>query len=687
MLDVDSDFLVSYRESVKRHFEDKYGLNYVCSLGNYGRLKLKSALKDFARAEGLQFKYVNYVTKEIPNKIEYSWSDFFIYAKKSEMLYKFIQKYPHIINYLRETLNNPRSGGVHASGLVVVPKHDSDGNPMEIQDWMPVKIVDGMLISEWEGKYVDRAGFLKQDLLGLKQLDKFTNILELIEKNTGEVIDLNELPTDDEGVYKLFSKGHTTDVFQFSGYGIRNYCKEVMPDSIEDLIAINALYRPSSLASGTHKKYALIKNGKMDVLYDYGLQTVTGKTHGLLIYQEQMQKACQVLAGYSATEADGIRTIIKKFLRSELEKQQGKFVNGAIKNGCPPEEAESIWKKILASSGYTFNRSHSAAYAVTAYWSMYLKLHYPLEFWTSALNNNVEEEIPFLLREMKLVNKNIKVYPPDINNSNLVFTDKVEENSIYWSLSKIKGLGSSTVSKILDERAIKGKYFTLEEFLVRVHTPAKKPKKKKGDVPAPKVPSTKVNKKIVKTLILAGAFDQIEGIESVHQRSRILRDFYRLRKEGDEDTCEILANPLISKNYFWTLLQKSLIGQGYIDYEEILRDNKIDNKIISIYKDSHDFMKAKYETTYKSTEMVAVAGVLIHHKVRDSKKGSFCILEIESNTESIEVILWNDTYLKNADLVTTLQGRMILVYGRPGFDDYRKKNTVYSNEKTKIIEL
>jgi DNA polymerase-3 subunit alpha len=668
--DVDSDFLVAFRDTVKQHFEQKYGINYVCSLGNYGRLKLRSAMKDFCRAEGLQFKYVNYVTKEIDEKLEYTWKDIFTYAQKSEVLYGFVQKYPHIINYLKDTLNNPKSTGIHASGVVVVPKHDSDGNAMEMQDWMPVKFDEKkqMIISEWEGKYVDRAGFLKQDLLGLKQLDKFTNILQLIEKNTGEKLDLNTISTDDEKVFKLFAKGHTTDVFQFSGYGIRNFCKEVMPDSLEDLIAMNALYRPSAMASNSHKKYAMIKHGKMKAHFDYGLKSVTGKTHGLLIYQEQIMKSCEVLAGYSPVEADGIRTIIKKFLRSELEKQQSKFVNGALKNGCSPEEAETIWQKILSSSGYTFNRSHSASYAVTAYWSMYLKAHYPLEFWTSALNWNHEEKIPFILREMKLVNRNIKVYPPDINNSNLVFTDKIDENSIYWSLSKIKGLGEATVSKILDDRNAKGKYFTMEEFLARI-------------------PKKSVNKKTVKTLILAGAFDKLEGIEQLNHRSRILRRFYQLRKEGDEDECEILNNPLVHKNYFWVLMQKGLIGQGYIDYEEIMFDNKVDTKITKMYMDSHDFMKVKFQTTYKSTELVTVAGVLIHCKVRDSKKGPFCVLEIESNTESIEVIFWNDLWLKNKDLIETMQGRMIAVCGRPGFDDWRKKNTVYSNEKTKIIEL
>lgn len=313
MPDIDVDFPTEFRDAVKEYIKEKYGYAYTCSIGTYTRMKLKTCIKDFGKVKGLSFDLTNKLTKDIDDQIEYTWGDLIEYASKSKLLFKFVQENPELAHLTKYALLQPKAESVHPSAVIIVPKHSVDGTnrEMDLWEWMPVKKIDGVLVSEWEGKYIDKSGFLKEDILGLSQLDKFKSILKLIEKNCHKKIDVNKIPLDDEATFRYFKRGWNEDVFQFGTTGLMNYCRQVKPDSLENLIAMTALFRPGPMELNAHQDFADIKNGKKKPVYDPLMEDITKETFSLYVYQEQIMKAA-VIGGLSEVQADIMRTAIKK---------------------------------------------------------------------------------------------------------------------------------------------------------------------------------------------------------------------------------------------------------------------------------------------------------------------------------------------------------------------------------------
>lgn len=366
------DFESQYRNDVKNYIFKRFGKLHTCSVGAYGRLKLKAGLKDFGRAKGISFEAMNSISKDIDQELTYTWRDFVIYAinskanqksKDSSGLYDFMQKYPDIAHCIKYSLNQARSASIHASAVVIVPKQDKNGQDINIFEWMPIREVevDGkkVYVAEWEGLYCDKAGFLKEDILALAQLDKFHMTKDLIKRNLGIEIVLEDLPMDDVDTFKLFKRGLNEDVFQFGSSGLKNYSIQVKPDTLEDLTAMNALYRPGPMKSNAHIDFGLIKHGKKKPEYDYGLRSVTEKTNGLWVFQEQIMQAVVVLGGFTLAQADDTRSHIKKFDKVAMKLGKDKFVAGAIERGCPELQAPKIWDKLVAFSAYGFNKCAS----------------------------------------------------------------------------------------------------------------------------------------------------------------------------------------------------------------------------------------------------------------------------------------------------------------------------------------
>ena len=289
--DIDTDFMGNRRDDVRDYIRNRFGLDMVCSVGAYGRMKLKTCIKDFGRIAGLPFDKLNFVCKGIDDEHEYTFTDFIKYACKSNDLYNLFQEQPQIIELTKLALQQAKSASIHASAMVIVPDKDNDGDEVNINSWMPTRQVNGNLVTEWEGKYVERAGFLKEDILGVKQLDKFESIISMIKKNRNKIIDTDKIPMDKEEVYEFFCKGWNEDVFQFGTVGLKSYSRKVKPENIEHLIAMSALFRPGPMDSNAHSDFADIKNKVRDAKgkrkepsYDFAMQPVTEKTSGLYIY-------------------------------------------------------------------------------------------------------------------------------------------------------------------------------------------------------------------------------------------------------------------------------------------------------------------------------------------------------------------------------------------------------------------
>lgn len=653
--DVDCDFPTYYRDEVKRYIKEKYGEGYSCSIATFGRMKLKTCLKDFGKIKGIPFDKMNSLTKHIDDQIEYTWGDLIQYATQSKELYKFVQDYPDIVHLTKYALLQCRSASVHPSAVIIVPKHDLDGEDIDIYHWMPVKQVDGVLVSEWEGKYIDKSGFLKEDILGLSQLDKFQSMIRMISENSrGKVkIDVNKIPFDDEEVFKYFKRGWCEDVFQFGTMGLMNYCRQVKPDNLNDLIAMTALFRPGPMESNAHSDFADIKNGKMKPKFDPGMEIITAETQSLYVYQEQIMKA-MVIGGLSEVQSDIARTAIKKKDFDTLNSFKSQFVKD-YGGRFGEDKAEEVWAKLLAFAGYGFNKSHAAAYSIMSYWSQWFKVNYPLEFWTTSLQYASETDIPFRISELKKTGAEIEIRPPDINYSDSNFTCDSENNRIFFSISKIKGCGDVAVSNIMQTRAEGGRFFDLEDFIARV--------------------PSKVNKTVVKALIIAGAFDLIEGIETPRGRKKILEKYLSMRNEDlpkEYDGNDSLTNE------FWIFEQKRLTGFGEVDYETMIKNSIPNKRIAQLFVEGLEFSKIK------EGKEVTVAGRLIAYNERSIKTGTACSLQIDSNNNVIQITLWPDCFEKIQEDMMSLKNKNIAVNGVVKIDKWRGVKTLYSTDKTKL---
>ena len=661
--DVDVDFSPAGRDLVKDYIKNKYGHDYSCSVGTYTRMKLKTCIKDFAKVRNLPFDYVNKITKDIDDQIDYDWGDLISYATKSKTLFKFIQDYPEIVHATKYSMMSCKAESVHPSAVIIVPKvsHET-GKKMNIYEWMPIKKIDGLLVSEWEGKYTEAGLFLKEDILGLNQLDKFHGIIQLIKKHYGKDIDVNKIPFDDEEVFRFFRKGWCEDIFQFGTMSLMNYCKQVKPTEFSDLVAMTALFRPGPISSHAHLDFADIKNGKKKPRFDYGIENITGETYSLLVYQEQMMSIIHQLGGLSLIEAENARKYIKKKKHKELAALGDDFIKGAMNNGCPEEEAKKIWDKMNAFSAYSFNKSHAVAYTLMSYWSQWFKVNYPLEFWTTSLQEATNESvIPYRLAEMKKVAPNIEIRQPDINYSASNFTCDPENNRIFYSLQKIKGVGEVAVKNIVETRDKDGQFFSLDEFLSRV--------------------PSKVNKTNVKWLIVSGAFDLIENIEQPRDRRKLLEK-YLIEIRGDKQLPdEYNTEEAKISNAFWIMEQKRLTGFGDIDYLSMMPNKRMKRLFIT----AADFSIAKEETE------AAIAGNLLSYTERDIKTGKMCNISISSSNEIINCTLWPDAYEPILESVggdmLDVKGKVICISGVVRKDKFRNNKTLYSDRATKLYIL
>lgn len=661
--DVDVDFSPAGRDLVKDYIKNKYGHDYSCSVGTYTRMKLKTCIKDFAKVRNLPFDYVNKITKDIDDQIDYDWGDLISYATKSKTLFKFIQDYPEIVHATKYSMMSCKAESVHPSAVIIVPKvsHET-GKKMNIYEWMPIKKIDGLLVSEWEGKYTEAGLFLKEDILGLNQLDKFHGIIQLIKKHYGKDIDVNKIPFDDEEVFRFFRKGWCEDIFQFGTMSLMNYCKQVKPTEFSDLVAMTALFRPGPIASHAHLDFADIKNGKKKPKFDYGIENITGETYSLLVYQEQMMSIIHQLGGLSLIEAENARKYIKKKKHKELAALGDDFIKGAMNNGCPEDEAKKIWDKMNAFSAYSFNKSHAVAYTLMSYWSQWFKVNYPLEFWTTSLQEATNESvIPYRLAEMKKVAPNIEIRQPDINYSASNFTCDPENNRIFYSLQKIKGVGEVAVKNIVETRDKDGQFFSLDEFLSRV--------------------PSKVNKTNVKWLIVSGAFDLIENIDQPRDRRKLLEK-YLIEIKGDKQLPdEYNTEEAKISNAFWIMEQKRLTGFGDIDYLSMMPNKRMKRLFIT----AADFSIAKEETE------AAIAGNLLSYTERDIKTGKMCNMSISSSNEIINCTLWPDAYEPILESVggdmLDIKGKVICISGVVRKDKFRNNKTLYSDRATKLYIL
>lgn len=676
--DVDTDFEANRRDDVKAYMEKRFGSDHMCSLGTYSSLQMKALLKDFCRIQGVPIQQAEYLSAIIDDTKDNSnmrasrapWEYIFKLATRSKVLFDFIQSHPSMIEEMRLCYAQPRSASVHACATLILPNNEN------LYTSIPVRkgVLKGkeMIVTEWEGSEIETAGYLKEDILGIQQLDKFRMIIDLVEKYYKKRVDIYNLPLDQEEVYEMFGKGQNGDVFHLGSKGLTAYCTQLQPQNIDDLIAALALFRPGPMDNNFHHEYILRKAGKKRFEYQPGLEDITKKTYGLLVYQEQVMQACVNIASFTLSEADDVRKGMAKSKKKFLEEQGSKFVSGGIKNGYEKDYLEELWHQMCMFGRYGFNRSHAACYAMTGYVCEYLKWKYPLPYWITALQFAAggSEDMLRFISEINIAGK-IKLAPPDINKSQTEFYADFYEQRISWSISKVKQCGEVATKFIFDERGANGEFYSLEEFLSRVD-------------------KSKVNKSVVENLILAGCFDEIENILKVTDRARLIekyRDICGVKiPKGRQDWYRIAVNNgHAAEEWWWLLQQKQVCGLAFFDFQNILYDADIDidlQKYVSV----EDFLNQDLSSS--RTGKVLVSGVvnLIEHK--SGNKGEYVRIRLEENYSFIWVTIWSEYYEKCRDIIEGSEGKIAAVYARGYYDSYKGENALQSDTgfQIKILE-
>jgi DNA polymerase-3 subunit alpha len=506
MPDIDTDFDDEGRQKVIDYVVKKYGKNQVAQIVTYGTMAAKSSIKDVARVMDLPLSESTMLAKLVPDKpgtvLERVMNAPFEGEKSLKTTEGYQSEDIENIKKLREIARgndlqarvlkealilegSVRSTGLHAAGIIIAPKDLSEIIPVATSKETE------LLITQYEGSIIEDAGVIKMDFLGLKTLTIIRDALNLIKQNYNLEIAIDDIPLDDQKTLELYQRGETNGTFQFESPGMQKYLKELKPDRFEDLIAMNALYRPGPI--GYIPNFIARKHGREAITYDLpAMKEYLEDTYGITVYQEQVMLLSQKLADFTKGDADTLRKAMGKKDKATLDKMRSKFMQGANAKGHPIEKLEKIWTDWEAFAQYAFNKSHSTCYAFVAYQTAYLKAHYPGEYMSAVLTNNLGniDKITFFMEECK--RSGIPVLGPDINESRVKFA--VNKNGeIRFGLGAVKGVGEAAVQAIIEEREANGPFKSIFDLTKRVNLRA-------------------VNKKTIEALAFAGGLDCFTGV-------------------------------------------------------------------------------------------------------------------------------------------------------------------------------
>ncbi|MFF0343314.1 DNA polymerase III subunit alpha [Kribbella sp. NPDC004875] len=497
MPDVDIDFDERRRVEVIRYVTEKYGADKVAMIGTYGTIKAKNAIKDSARVLGFPYATGDRITKAMPADVGGAGIDLtgitdpghprYDEAAEVRSMYDNDADVRTVIDTAKGVEGLVRQMGVHAAGVIMSSESIVDHVPV----W--VRHSDGVTITQWDYPSCESLGLLKMDFLGLRNLTIIDDAVKMVHATKGLEIDLLRLPLDDARTFELLGRGDTLGVFQFDGTAMRALLRLMRPDQFEDITAVTALYRPGPMAMNSHTNYALRKNGQQEITpihpeLEEPLREVLGITYGLVVYQEQVQKAAQILAGYSLGQADLLRRAMGKKKKEVLDQEFGPFRDGCRKHGISDAATQAVWDVLVPFAGYAYNKAHAAAYALVSYWTAYLKANHPAEYMAALLTSVEDDKDKSAVYLNECRRMGIKVLPPDVNESLANFAAQGED-VVLFGLSAVRNVGSGVVEAIIRSRE-GGRYTSFPDFLAKVEAVA-------------------CSKRAIESLIQAGAFDTL----------------------------------------------------------------------------------------------------------------------------------------------------------------------------------
>lgn len=654
MPDFDIDFDDEGRQRVIDYVVGKYGRNQVAQIVTFGTMAAKSSIRDVARVLELPLPDADRLAKMVPALPGTTLKQIFKAGKLAEEgaqsrdldnirklreLEKLDTHEGDILRLAQQLEGTVRNTGIHAAGVIIAPG--------DIMQYIPVctSSETELLVTQFEGNIVEDAGMLKMDFLGLKTLSIVKDTLKIIaeRKGTDELIDPDKIPLDDANTYVLFQKGETIGIFQFESAGMQKYLRELQPTNIEDLIAMNALYRPGPM--NYIPMFINRKHGKEPIDYPHEwLTDLLKPTYGIMVYQEQIMQSAQIMADYSLGGADLLRRAMGKKKADEMEKHRQIFVEGATKKGVASLKADEIFEIMSKFASYGFNRSHSVAYTILSVQTAWLKTHYPAEYMAAVLTHNKNDiiKLNFFLRECKRMN--IPVLPPDVNESNINFTVNAK-GAIRFGLSALKNMGEGSGEDIISERKLNGPFTTIFDMTSRVSLKS-------------------VNKKALEAMVMGGAMDCFAGTHRAQyfvptdkyesliehairygQSVQAQKAQSQLSLFGDQ-SMQMFRDPEMPVTPPWSLTEKLnkekeitgiyMSGHPLDDYRlEIEHFTNCPLDMVTSYKDKH----------------LKLAGIVTSADHRVSQKGTgWGIFSLQDFRGSLEVKLFNEDYKKFKDI-------------------------------------
>jgi DNA polymerase-3 subunit alpha len=653
--DIDIDFCMRRRGEVISYVTEKYGRENVSQIITFGTMGAKAVIRDAGRALDLPFAEVDKIAKLVPNTLNITLEEA---LKQTPELRQLKQENPHVADLLQVASHLEglvRHASTHAAGVVI--------SPLPLQEIVPLyKSNKDEITTQYAMDDLEKIGLLKMDFLGLTTLTVLDDCVKLIAATRGEKLELENLPPNDEASYAMLGKGLTAGVFQFESSGMTGILQRVKPSRLADLTALNALYRPGPIQGGMIEDFIARKSGKKRVTYDLPqLREILEETYGVIVYQEQVIQIFNRVAGFTLGEADVVRRAMGKKKHEEMVANREKFLAGARTNNVSTAKAEKLWDLVVQFAGYGFNKSHSAAYALVAYQTAYLKTHYPVEFMSALLSSEVgdQDKLTKYLNECR--DMNIPILPPDVNSSDLNFTPA--GNSIRFGLTAIKNVGAAAVESVLAARRKLGRFDTLLQFCENVDLRL-------------------LNKRVIESLIKAGAFDSLGARRAQHMA--ILDRVMDLGQKRQRETASgqhglFMADPDLAPPPPFELPE---VPDG--TESERLAGEK---EVLGFYVTGHPLEKymarlaavTRYDSSslegLKHESAVTLAGILTGLRVRPSKKGDLWASGmLEDSRGSVELLVFPQAYQE-------LQGVLkpeaaLLIKGRVRLED---------NQRTKVV--
>ena len=479
--DIDIDFCYERRQEVIDYVREKYGHDNVAQIITFGTMQARAVVRDVGRVMGMPYADVDRIAKMIPFDPDMTLKLALESEPDLNNLYKNDPQVKQLIDTAIDLEGLNRHASIHAAGVVIADT--------ELNDYMPLfKSADGKISTGYSMQVLEKIGLLKVDFLGLRTLTVIEHTLDIVKKRRDKVIQIDKIPLDDEKTFGLLSSASTFGVFQLESSGMRDLLKKLIPSRFEDLIALLALYRPGPMGSGMLSDFIQRRHGKIPIKYDHKkLQGILKDTYGIMVFQEQVMQIASELAGFSLTQADLLRRAMSKKIPEVMEQQRKNFILGCHHNEISENTANKIFDLIVYFSGYGFNKSHSAAYALISYRTAYLKANYPVEFMAALLNSERDNTDKIVEYVNEANHMGIKILPPDINESFAEFV-VVDDNTIRFGLLAVKNVGQGAIDSIVSSRESKSKFSSLDDLCQRVD-------------------SRLVNKKVLESLIKCGALD------------------------------------------------------------------------------------------------------------------------------------------------------------------------------------